>query len=870
MKKLTKTLSLVLVVAMVLSLCVIGASATFTDKDKITKDYSEAVAVMTDLGCVAGVGNNAFNPAGTFTRAQAAVILTRLTLGASADNYVPSKVSFSDVPTTFWGYKYIEYAVQSGYVAGVGNGKYNPNATLTGYQWAAMLLKVLNITVPTTGSDWQINTAKAYYGENQFSTVTISAANVTREAATQMAYDALFTSMNGSKGYPVYKYATPSTKSANDTLIGVYDSLADAAVAVAALGTTNYYYETKTTSMGTSTLAYTVFGVTKTPNSVGTYGRPATLYSAKTKTESVAYGWGKVAGSVKYFNATPDYTTTTAVQAKTVYAALGVSAASITTTDLLNGSTGRVGSAVALTANGTSYIGGNGVLTEFYVTDSTAGAEKVTMVQVQYKLGYVSSVATIAATSAVGAHTVYLIDNVKADSNVYVADSSNNIGSYSVFSTTVTSADKDGCNITGTIAKDNYVLISTDATATVGTTYIQPATMVSGNLTGKTATTYTIGGTAYGISATPVTSTPTAALFDSTLFSTTKATSFAVDSYGYVIAPTKTATTDVYVYVDYATNTWTLSSTTGTMTPTVTAYAVDATGALVTKNVSYIESSAVNGTSVSATNLSKGVYKVTTLTDGTYKMEVQNGMTFTAASFNYASGDPTIALSTKGNAATVFYTVNKTSGVPSSVTTTTGMASMGSMTNVDGGILKDTTTGLAKVVFIDTGVSANATNYVYYLGSFNYDGTNTLYDVIAAGGKTTVKNTTGFGVEGFYNISNSNVASAPTPASFAFDTATPANGADGVYVSNATSTYALQNVGGLLYMRTTTVATGAVTPTYLAPVGSTVPVYTISASADTVTTGTAADLSTIAAGNTIIVALNSAKTAIAAIYVSIA
>ena len=93
---------------------------------------------MTDLGCVAGVGNNAFNPAGTFTRAQAAVILTRLTLGASADNYVPSKVSFKDVPTTFWGYKFVEYAAQSGYVAGVGNGNYNPNATLTGYQWAAM------------------------------------------------------------------------------------------------------------------------------------------------------------------------------------------------------------------------------------------------------------------------------------------------------------------------------------------------------------------------------------------------------------------------------------------------------------------------------------------------------------------------------------------------------------------------------------------------------------------------------------------------------------------------------------------------------------------------------------------------------------
>jgi hypothetical protein len=87
----------------------------------------------------------------------------------SADAYVPSKVTFKDVPTSFWGYRYIEYAVQSGYVAGTGNGNYSPNATLTGYQWAAMLLKVLNITVPTTGTDWQINTAKAYYGDDKFS-----------------------------------------------------------------------------------------------------------------------------------------------------------------------------------------------------------------------------------------------------------------------------------------------------------------------------------------------------------------------------------------------------------------------------------------------------------------------------------------------------------------------------------------------------------------------------------------------------------------------------------------------------------------------------------------------------------------------------
>lgn len=90
MKKLTKTLSLVLVVAMVLSLCVIGAGATFTDNDKITKDYSEAVTIATDLGIVSGVGNNTFAPAGTFTRAQAAVILTKMTTGANAAAIAPT------------------------------------------------------------------------------------------------------------------------------------------------------------------------------------------------------------------------------------------------------------------------------------------------------------------------------------------------------------------------------------------------------------------------------------------------------------------------------------------------------------------------------------------------------------------------------------------------------------------------------------------------------------------------------------------------------------------------------------------------------------------------------------------------------------
>ena len=60
MRTLKKTLSLVLVVAMVLGLCVVGASAynkveDFTDDvDKIGDAYYEAVGVLTGIGVIDG------------------------------------------------------------------------------------------------------------------------------------------------------------------------------------------------------------------------------------------------------------------------------------------------------------------------------------------------------------------------------------------------------------------------------------------------------------------------------------------------------------------------------------------------------------------------------------------------------------------------------------------------------------------------------------------------------------------------------------------------------------------------------------------------------------------------------------------------
>jgi hypothetical protein len=132
MKKLTKTLSLVLVIAMVVSLCVVGASAkTFSDYKAPTTgtDYTEAIDVMSGIGIIDGM-NGGFNAAGNFTRAQAAKIIAYMQLGVTKAEALSfntnTAVIFKDVPTTYWAYNYIEYCAQQGIISGFGNGYFKP------------------------------------------------------------------------------------------------------------------------------------------------------------------------------------------------------------------------------------------------------------------------------------------------------------------------------------------------------------------------------------------------------------------------------------------------------------------------------------------------------------------------------------------------------------------------------------------------------------------------------------------------------------------------------------------------------------------------------------------------------------------------
>ena len=185
MRTLKKTLCLVLCLAMMAGLCVF-ASADFNDQDKIENE--EAVAVLTGIGVINGDDKGNFNPEGTLTRAEATVIITKI-LGAA--DIKTTTDAFSDVTEGYWGMPYIAYCVGEGIVAGMGDGTFAPNAKLTGYQWATLLLRTIGYKVE--GESWQIDVAKLVKSLGLADGITFNGTSeISREDAAQMALNALF------------------------------------------------------------------------------------------------------------------------------------------------------------------------------------------------------------------------------------------------------------------------------------------------------------------------------------------------------------------------------------------------------------------------------------------------------------------------------------------------------------------------------------------------------------------------------------------------------------------------------------------------------------------------------------------------------
>ena len=195
---LKKVLSLVLCVAMMLSIMVVGAGAAFSDQSKIKN--TEAVDACTALNIIGGYPDGSFKPEGNITRAEVTkMICVALNGGKNPAVSTNTTPTFSDVrnnANAAWAEGYIESCAAQGIVSGVGGGKFAPNGNVTGVQLAKMLLVSLGYKSENegfTGNAWatNVNVRAAQKGLYEGLETMDTNAALTRDNAAQMVWNAL-------------------------------------------------------------------------------------------------------------------------------------------------------------------------------------------------------------------------------------------------------------------------------------------------------------------------------------------------------------------------------------------------------------------------------------------------------------------------------------------------------------------------------------------------------------------------------------------------------------------------------------------------------------------------------------------------------
>lgn len=264
MRNLKRALSLALASVMLLGMMVVGTSAAYSD---VTSAHNvEAIEVMKAAEVMIGDDQGNFNPDKVVTRAEMAVVVCKLLYGQDLSVASFADVAtYSDVPA--WAQGYVNLCSNLGIVAGVGGGKFDPNATVTTAQAALMLLRALEVEVEINEyTDYKVAAMTAAEDADLFEGLGILAANagLTRNNVAQMALNA----MKYNDSETVY-LVTDGTKSYE------IDELKDALLYAALMGDGFEVFETKDYS---GSLIDEVFEISVTDSKEDAYGRPATSY----------------------------------------------------------------------------------------------------------------------------------------------------------------------------------------------------------------------------------------------------------------------------------------------------------------------------------------------------------------------------------------------------------------------------------------------------------------------------------------------------------------------------------------------------------------------------------------------------------------
>ena len=109
--------------------------ATFTDVSE-TAWYKNSVDYAVEHGLMNGTGSNTFEPESTMTRAMLVTVLWRY-----ANAPKPGANPFTDVPNGKWYTDAVAWAAENGVVNGVGDGKFEPDGSVTREQMATILYR---------------------------------------------------------------------------------------------------------------------------------------------------------------------------------------------------------------------------------------------------------------------------------------------------------------------------------------------------------------------------------------------------------------------------------------------------------------------------------------------------------------------------------------------------------------------------------------------------------------------------------------------------------------------------------------------------------------------------------------------------------
>ena len=692
MRTLKKALSLVLVLAMVFALAVPGFAADTTKKASDFKDYSkvtnkEAVDVLTAIGVINGNADGTFAPEGNFTRAEAATLISYLTLGKTVADALPtSATKFSDVPATHWAAKYVQYCADAGIVNGVGNGKFDPDAKLTATQWALMLLGALGYNAKNEGiggEGWEIATTKLAMKAG-VATADELTGTFNRDMAAKFALNTLKAN--------VVEYES------NGTNITIGDTTISTGASKATVVTSKEEYAKNFSDEKNADGTYNVqFGEqhftglkATTSDETDSLGRPATKWTLNKDTNVISTGAAK---------ATLTYTTK--VSEKDMAKELkGYTFES----GLKNTVNGADGSAVS-TTKAVADLTGNGKTVEIFATEG-----KITAIAVIAPTFDTVTVKNVAATKTHGAYTEYTVGGK----------------SYKVFSTVVADDDTNTATVNGTVANKDKVLYYVDKNKNVTITAVGT---VSGVLSKISSTgVYTIDGTSYKLAA---------AATKSDLSISKNSQTFYVDADNNLLG-TKVGAAPEYVMVIDVDTVSILKD--NKIVSTNTATVVRADGKVETVNAYKGVDADAKTEDIATLKGLKG--KVVTITEGANGAVLgteEKGTTVSAL----AKGNSTLVANTLyANANTLFVFVNYNSKgeVTGTVTTYTGIANV--PTIGDNGIkaLDTNDDKIADVVYVYGNAMATTTDsYVYVIGTWTQTGTDTYaWDVIKDGKETTI------------------------------------------------------------------------------------------------------------------------------------